>query len=222
MSAFRPLPALGLCLVTAACTPIFNDTFEADPANGAPLADPPGAPAGDAVETGAGQGSIYVTTALPLEGAQSLKLEGPSGNTSPRVFLRAAPIADQTKPVFLSWSGRLASGAEVEIVIVKVENEGVPLRLNFEQGIVYANGNSIGSYTGTSPHGVFVSLNPTTGQWGVTLSGGAATNGGGTASGAFPDPSDFPAFHLVMTAQLKNASGTSGYWMDNVKMSHWK
>ena len=84
MPRLYPLPALGLCLAAAACTPIFNDTFEADPANGAPLAAPAGNPAGDAVETGAGQGSIYVTTALPLEGAQSLKIEGPSSTTSPR------------------------------------------------------------------------------------------------------------------------------------------
>ena len=142
--------------------------------------------------------------------------------TSPRVFLRAAPIADQTKPVFLSWSGRLASGAEVEILIVKVENEGVPLRLNFEQGIVYANGNSIGTYAGTNPHGVFVSLNPATDKWAVNLTGSAATGDGKAATGAFPNASDFPAFHLVVTVHLKNASGASGYWMDNVKVSHWK
>lgn len=216
------LPVLCAAFAAAGCTPIFDADFEADPANGAPLAAPPGPPAGDLVDFGAGPGAVYVTTALPLEGDQSLRLDGPSGASAPRAFLRAAPIFDQTKPVFLSWAGRLGSGAQVEFNVVVAETGAVPFTLNFEQGIVYANGNAIGTYAGTAPHGVWVSLNPTTDEWAVNLSDGASVNGGGVASGSFPNPADFPGAHLVLSVELQNATGPTGYWMDRVKMSHWK
>ncbi|SPH17059.1 hypothetical protein DEA8626_00573 [Defluviimonas aquaemixtae] len=207
-----------LPVALTACTAIFRDDFEADPAGSAPLANPAGAPA-DSLTFAEGPGAVSVTTALPLEGEQSLRIDGPSSRTAPRVIMYAAPIFDQTKPVFLSWSGRMGSGAQVEINIW-VDFDKFPLRLNFEQGLVYANGNSIGSYSGTGEHAVFVSLNPVTDQWGVSLSG-AADSGGGVA-GAFPDADDFPGSHVGIAVQLLNATGPTGYWMDDVRISHWQ
>ena len=201
----------------ASCTAVFQDDFEADPAGGAPLASPAGPPS-DALGFSPGDGAVFVTTALPLEGAQSLKMEGPSGATTPRVVMTSAPISDQTRPVFISWTGRLASSAQVEI-FVWVDFTKFPLRFNFEFGTVYLNGNSIGTFTQTGEHTVFISLTPNGDQYGVTLGGQA--DSGGTVSGTLADPADFPGSHIGLSVNLINAKGASGYWMDDVEITHW-
>lgn len=212
------IASLFLSLIAVpSCSGVFQDDFEADPANGAPLASPAGLPA-DALSFGAGDGSVFVTTVLPLEGAQSLKMEGPSGATTPRVIMTSAPVLDQTRPVFISWSGRLTSAAQVEIW-VWVDFDKFPLRLNFEFGTVYLNGNSIGTFTQTGAHTVFISLIPNGDQYGVTLGGQA--DSGGTVSGTLSDPGDFPGSHIGLSVNVINAEGASGYWMDDVRISYW-
>lgn len=208
---------LAASLLLGGCTTLLQDDFEADPVGALPLTEPDGAP-NDLLEAAPGPGEIVVVDSLPITGDQSLRLRGPSGQTTPAVILHAEPIpnADINEPVYVFWQLRLSSGASARVEIV-IDFEHQVLRVDMEDGLIFINGGNIGHYTQGAVQRFQVGLRPDTDTYNLTVSGG--TDVEGTTSGALSEPDGFPGSHVAVVFRLPNAEGQQDLWVDSVFVS---
>ncbi|HEY0944628.1 MAG TPA: hypothetical protein VGD81_05150 [Opitutaceae bacterium] len=216
--SFRASAALlVVALLLGGCTTLLQDDFEADTVGALPLAQPDGAP-NDLLEAAPGPGEIVVVDSLPITGEQSLRLRGPSGESTPAVILHAEPIpnADVNEPVYVFWQLRLSSGARARVEIV-IDFEHLVLRVDMEDGLIFINGNSIGHYTQGAVQRFQVGLRPDTDTYNLTVSGG--TDVRGTVSGALSEADAFPGNHVAVVFRLPNAEGAQDLWIDSVYVS---
>lgn len=205
-------------VMTSACTAIFTDDFEADPVGEAPLLEPAGAP-DDSLSFFESAGSVTVTNVLPLVGSKSLLIQGPGGDDPPTVIMRAEPFLALEQPVFVVWQGRLVTNARVQIrVFSGISFEVTLLRINLEDGLIFVDGDSVGSYTANSQHGFQIGFFPNSGQYRLTSTG--ATDQPEAAIGSIFNADAFPNAHIGMRVELLSAESTHNYRMDEVTISY--
>lgn len=200
----------------SACTNILHADFDTDPVGAPPVAAPPSA-ANDAVEAFPGPGAVLVSAASPLNGTRSLELTGPSGNSTPSAIFHSAPVPNGAEPVWVQWRMDTNGFIATEARLFANFSDQI-IRLNFEDGIVFVDGNSEGTY-GFNPFGVIIGLFPDDGEYTLALTGDAQTDVE-NHRGALLDPSTLPAGHLSLRIDLDDADPSiDRLTLDEVRMN---
>ena len=161
--------ALLIFALAAGCTNLLDADFETDPVGQPPLLNPPSA-ADDQVQAQDGAGSVLVQGFSPIVGQRSLVLEGPSGDQPPRATFLSEALPHGSRPFHVFW--QMNDNGVIDVTADISLNQTPLLTLNFEDGIVFANGESIGTY-GFGPYGVQVGFFPELGNFSVSLTGDA-------------------------------------------------
>lgn len=193
----RPLLILPFLI---GCTNILAVDFEADSANQPPLQSPP-SPADDTVQVFGGRGAALVRASSPINGAQSLVLEGPSSGNTPAAIFTAAPLIGSASPVHILW--QMNDNGFVTIQATITAGNSDVLTLTFFENRVFANGTDIGAH-GFGPFGVQVGLFPAMGAYTLSLTGDAATTNANTG-GPLPNPAALPGSTLSLRIELQDA-----------------
>ncbi|HKK18890.1 MAG TPA: hypothetical protein VJ952_09455 [Opitutales bacterium] len=211
----------GAILATAlsACTTRFSDDFEADPLGSPPLVEPAGLP-DDRVYILDGTGEIRITGSGPINGAQSLRIAGPSdgGASAPNTFMYAETLSDSNQPVYAAWTGRFSGDAAAR-VFLWTGHYSTMVELVFSDGQVAVNGEEIGTFEPGAEYTVLIRATPSNDSYGVSVLGAGVS---GSTTGTVLNPSVFPQSNIGMTFQLIGGGASDSYVIDAVRMSERK
>ncbi len=209
-------PSVLALFLTAGCTTKFIADFEADTAGAAPDTMPAGAP-DDQLFVLENRGTISVTSSGALTGSKSLRMSGPApaSGAGPNTFMYAETLNNPNQRVYASWTGLLSSSAGARIFFFTGHFSSM-VEIEMRGGVVFVNGQSIGSYTPGQQHNIFVNANPGDDSYGVTFiePGNTLTDAGTVLNASF-----FPQSNIGLTMQLISASSSGSYRVDTVRMS---
>ncbi len=220
--AARPLAFLGLGLgLLSGCSNIFFADFESDTVGENPQTPPPGLPLGDAIDVNDGEAlgglsDVYVTNLSTLDGARSLRIDGPTGGLTPVVIFIPTDRPDASKPLTFDYSGRFLEDGTIRLCVSGL-NGLCSFLVRLMDGDVVVNDVVVGSYEPLGTHRVIFTLFPALDRYSFAMLGDA--NVPENLAGDLPHASNIPDEDLNLSVRFEDAGLSDSYLMDNIRIS---